>query len=53
MDDPEQARASLYAFGCFLVGLGVVVIIVAVVIAMGISWASEPIIFQPVKMGAS
>ena len=53
MDDPEDARASLYAFGCFLVVLAIVVVIVAVLIAVGISWASEPRVFQTIKMGAS
>jgi hypothetical protein len=53
IDDPDQALASVYAFGCFLVVLAVMVVIAAAVIAIGIAWASEPLVFQPIRMGAS
>jgi hypothetical protein len=52
IDDLEEARVSLYAFGCFLVGVAVVVVIAGALIAIGIAWASEPVVFQHIRMGA-
>jgi lipopolysaccharide export LptBFGC system permease protein LptF len=52
-DDPdiESTRASLYAFGCFLVVLAIVAIIAVVAIVIGISWATRAPAFQLVRMG--
>jgi lipopolysaccharide export LptBFGC system permease protein LptF len=51
IEDSEEARASLYAFGCFLVVLAIVAIIAVVAIVIGISWATRAPAFQLVRMG--